>query len=205
MHRILRLATKPGDLILDFFAGSGTLGQAVLQLNKEDGGERRFILVSSTEATADEPNKNICRDVCATRVRRSIEGYQSEKAQHVEGLGDGFAYLRTKLIPTHRLEEYLDDNTVWAFIQLKHNHPLTSRGNMVAISTWNEQVLIYLPSTTPKFKTAFREALTRYPQAIVYAWTPAALADLIDENNLREVPVDLIRGFRFGNRGGNKE
>jgi adenine-specific DNA-methyltransferase len=53
MERIMRIATKPGDIVLDFFAGSGTTAQAVLNLNKEDGGNRRFILVSSTEATAD--------------------------------------------------------------------------------------------------------------------------------------------------------
>lgn len=204
MHRVLRLATKPGDLVVDFFAGSGTLAQAILQLNKEDGGERRFILVSSTEATADDPNKNLCRDVCATRVRRAVEGYTTEKARQVDGLGDGFAYLRAKHIPTHRLEEHLDDNLVWSYIQMKHDHPLTDRGSTVAVSTWNEQVLIYLPGTTAKFKAELSEALTQHPQAIVYTWTPTALAGLVDENSLREVPADLTRGFRFGNKGGNK-
>src|SRR5690606_17233362 len=64
MDRILRLATKPGDLVLDFFAGSGTLAQALLQLNAEDNGGRRFVMVSNTEATTTEPWKNLCRDVC---------------------------------------------------------------------------------------------------------------------------------------------
>lgn len=204
MHRILRLATKPGDLVLDFFAGSGTMAQAVLQLNKEDDGERRFILVSSTEATADEPSKNLCRDVCATRVRRAIEGYTTDKARQVAGLGDGFAYLRAKHIPVHRLEENLDDNLVWSYIQMKHHHPLTDRGSMLAVSTWNEQVLIYLPVTTAKFKAALSEALAQHPQAIVYTWTPSALANIVDENSLREVPADLTRGFRFGNKGGKQ-
>jgi adenine-specific DNA-methyltransferase len=201
MNRILRLATKPGDLVVDFFAGSGTLAQAILQLNKEDGGERRFILVSSTEATADEPDKNLCRDVCATRVRRAAEGYVSTKGQQVEGLGDGFAYLRAEHVPMHRLEEYLNDDMAWAFIQMKHHHPLTERGPLAAVSVSNAQTLIYLPATTAKMKTALREALTLHPQAIVYSWSPAALADMVNENNLREVPADLTRGFRFGNLG----
>jgi adenine-specific DNA-methyltransferase len=204
MDRILRLATKPGDLVVDFFAGSGTLAQAILQLNKEDGGERRFILVSSTEATADEPDKNLCRDVCATRVRRAAEGYASAKGQQVEGLGDGFAYLRAKHIPMHRLEERLDDSMVWSYIQMKHHHPLTELGTLASLSTWNGQTLVYLPNTKAKMKSALREALMLHPQAIVYTWTPAELADMVNENNIREVPADLTRGFRFGNLGGDQ-
>ena len=203
MDRILRLATQPGDLVLDFFAGSGTLAQAILQLNKEDGGERRFILVSSTEATQDEPDKNLCRDVCATRVRRAAQGYASGKGEQVEGLGGGFAYARTKHIPPHRLVDYLDDGLVWSYLQMKHHHPLTERAALASVSVWDGQVLIYLPKTTAKMKAALREALQAHPQATVYTWTPAALAGLVNENNLREVPADLVRGFRFGKLGGN--
>ncbi len=204
MDRILRLATKPGDLVLDFFAGSGTLAQAILQLNKEGVGERRFILVSSTEATESEPDKNLCRDVCATRVRRAAEGYQSVKGAQVEGLGGGFAYARTQHIPTHRLEERLDDGLVWSYIQMKHHHPLTEREKLASVSVWHGQALIYLPATTAKMKAALREALAQHPQAIVYTWTPAALAGLVNENNLRKVPADLTRGFRFGKLGGEQ-
>jgi adenine-specific DNA-methyltransferase len=204
MDRILRLATKPGDLVVDFFAGSGTLAQALLQLNKEDGGERRFILVSSTEATVAEPDKNLCRDVCATRVRRAVEGYESGKGQQVEGLGGGFAYLRAKPVPVHRMEERLDDGLVWSYIQMKHHHPLTVRAALASVSVWNGQALIYLPSTKPKMKAALREALEQHPQAIIYTWTPAALVGLVNENNLREVPADLTRGFRFGKLGGDQ-
>ncbi len=54
IERILRIATKPDDIILDFFAGSGTTAHAVMKLNAEDGGNRRFILVSSTEAIEEQ-------------------------------------------------------------------------------------------------------------------------------------------------------
>ena len=68
---LLAQASKPDDIILDFFAGSGTTAQAVLQLNQEDQGNRRFILVSNSEAPPnDTENKNLCRDVCAVRVKR---------------------------------------------------------------------------------------------------------------------------------------
>lgn len=88
---LLAQATRPGDTVLDFFAGSGTTGHAVLALNALDGGERRFILCSSTEATAKEPDKNLCRDVCAERIRRVITN---------EGYDASFAYLQLdKLAP----------------------------------------------------------------------------------------------------------
>jgi adenine-specific DNA-methyltransferase len=202
MDRILRLATKPGDLVVDFFAGSGTLAQALLGLNTEDGGDRRFILVSSTEATEEEPDKNLCRDVCATRVRRTIEGYTSNKAAEVKGTGGGFAYLRARRVPIHRLQDHLNDSMTWSFILMKHGHALSEPGKTVSLSVGIDQTLVYLPSTTVKMKNALKVLLVTHPQAVVYSWTPAALVGLVDENSLREVPADLTRGFRFGNLGG---
>lgn len=89
IKNLLQQATKPSDIVLDFFAGSGTTGQAVLELNADDGGDRSFILCSSTEATAKDPDKNLCRDVCAERLRRAMAGYSD-----VAPLGGSFAYLQ---------------------------------------------------------------------------------------------------------------
>jgi len=94
---LLSQATQPGDIVLDFFAGSGTTGQAVLELNAEDGGQRRFILCSSTEATSKEPDKNLCRDVCAERLRRVIAGYGG-KPGYSATQGGEFAYLQLDLL-----------------------------------------------------------------------------------------------------------
>ncbi len=82
--RILQLATEKDSLILDSFAGSGTSAHAVLQLNKVDGGNRRFILV--------EMESKIARDITADRVKRVALGYTNAKGEKVEGLGGGFRY-----------------------------------------------------------------------------------------------------------------
>ena len=74
LAELMRLVCGPDDLVLDFFAGSGTAAHAVLKINREDEGRRRFILVSNTETTAEEPEKNLCRDVCAKRVRKAATG-----------------------------------------------------------------------------------------------------------------------------------
>lgn len=68
IERVLKLASNPDSIILDFFAGSGTTGQAVLQMNAEDGGNRHFILCTNNE-------NGICKEVTFERIRRVIEGY----------------------------------------------------------------------------------------------------------------------------------
>lgn len=60
------VAKKSDATILDFFAGSGTTGHAVMKLNAEDGGNRRFILCTNNE-------NNICRDVTYERIKRVID------------------------------------------------------------------------------------------------------------------------------------
>ena len=95
IRNLLQQATRPGDIVLDFFAGSATTGHAVLELNAEDGGQRSFILCSSSEATAKEPDKNLCRDVCAERMRRVIAGYRGRP-----GISGNFAYLQLDRVDT---------------------------------------------------------------------------------------------------------
>ena len=77
-------AAGPDDIVLDSFAGSGTTAQAVLALNKEDGGNRKFILVEC-EDYADT--------ITAERVRRVINGVpEARDASLREGLGGSFTY-----------------------------------------------------------------------------------------------------------------
>ena len=54
---ILKLVSKEDAIILDFFAGSGTTGHAVLELNKEDGGNRKFILCTNNEISEDDKKR----------------------------------------------------------------------------------------------------------------------------------------------------
>lgn len=71
VRQFLEVSTGPGDLVLDFFAGSGTTAQAVIELNRQDGGDRKFILVQFPENTgrADFPT---IADITRERVRRVI-------------------------------------------------------------------------------------------------------------------------------------
>jgi adenine-specific DNA-methyltransferase len=85
------MSDKKDAIILDFFAGSGTTGHAVLELNKQDGGSRQFILCTNNE-------KNIATEVCYPRIEKVIQGYKNQKGKKVEGLGGSLKYLKTKFV-----------------------------------------------------------------------------------------------------------
>ncbi|NUM79632.1 site-specific DNA-methyltransferase, partial [bacterium] len=85
IRRILELTTDKNSIVLDFMAGSGTTGHAVLEANKEDGGMRQFILCTDNE-------NNICTDVCYPRLRKIIKGYKNVKDKSISGLGGNLKY-----------------------------------------------------------------------------------------------------------------
>lgn len=100
IKKILLSSTEDEDIILDSFAGSGTTGHAVLDLNKDDGGSRKFILIQMPYDTKENEKEkfNICQEITAERVRRVIEGYsyktQNGKKEKIDGLGGSFVYGR---------------------------------------------------------------------------------------------------------------
>ena len=79
LRTLLAASAGSDDIILDFFAGSGTTAQAVLELNKEDGGNRKFILVQLPEPTGREDYSTIA-DITKERVRRVIAKLNAEDA-----------------------------------------------------------------------------------------------------------------------------
>ena len=84
--------TTPNSTILDFFAGSGTTLHAAMQLNAEDGGHRKCILVTNNE-------NNICEEVTYERNKRVINGYTTPKGDEVEGLkSNTLRYYKTDFI-----------------------------------------------------------------------------------------------------------
>lgn len=83
IKRCVELGINSNDIILDFFAGSGTTAHAVLDLNKQDGGNRKFILVQLPEPTGRDDYKTIA-DITKERVRRVIKKLNDEDAGKFE-------------------------------------------------------------------------------------------------------------------------
>ncbi|HBT85674.1 MAG TPA: site-specific DNA-methyltransferase [Porphyromonadaceae bacterium] len=83
LHRIINLGLNKNDLILDFFSGSSTTAHAVMQLNAEDGGNRKFIMVQLPEETDEKSEaykagyKNIC-EIGKERIRRAGKKIEEE-------------------------------------------------------------------------------------------------------------------------------
>lgn len=101
IQRIIQMATNPDSIILDSFAGSGTTAHAVLNINKSDGGSRKFILVEMMD---------YAESITAERVKRVIDGYGSGK-QAVEGTGGNFTFYdlgQTLILPDGNLNEDVD-------------------------------------------------------------------------------------------------
>lgn len=105
VKRIISLATNENDIILDSFAGSGTTAHAVLEQNKEDKGNRKFILIEM---------EDYANSITAERVRRVIKGVKTAKSDLLKkGTGGSFSYfelgdtiemeslLRGKNLPTY--------------------------------------------------------------------------------------------------------
>ncbi len=95
---ILRLTSKEDAVILDFFAGSGTTGHAVLELNNEDGGTRQFILCTNNENNNGNGHGGIAEGVCYPRIKKVIEGYKDPSGNAVAGLGGNLRYYMGELV-----------------------------------------------------------------------------------------------------------
>jgi adenine-specific DNA-methyltransferase len=99
VHQLLSLPFTSNEyVVLDFFAGSGTTLDATMQLNAEDGGHRKCILVTNNE-------NNICEDVTYERNKRVINGYTTPKGVEVPGLkANTLRYYKTNYIPRERTQ-----------------------------------------------------------------------------------------------------
>lgn len=108
IERILQIASDPDSIILDSFAGSGTTAHAVLNMNKQDGGHRRFIMVEMGD---------YAESITAERVRRVISGY-GEGKKAVPGTGGGFSFyeLGEPLLIDGMLNPNVSEDKIRAYV-----------------------------------------------------------------------------------------
>ena len=202
---LLEQATHKEDTVLDFFAGSGTTAHALLQLNAEDGGRRRFILCSSTEATEKEREKNVCRDVCAARVRRVIEGYNGSSCFTVEQGGE-FAYLKLKKLAPADLPFEAKAGNAAALLSLRLAHAVWEfgEGSVQHIARADDyDVLLCAEVNANTF-----DELAAWPKAhgvqrlAVYCDRPVALQEALEERGVDANCHSLVEALLGGQAGG---
>ncbi len=145
---LLKLASNSNDIILDSFAGSGTTGHAVLEQNREDGGNRQFILV--------EMEPKIARKITAVRLERVSEGYtyeQKGKLQHVFGIGGNFSY--------YHVGETFSEKQEITFSEMAQLLFFKETGAPMAVDT----VLSLVEGDRPSYRTC--NAAERYKRAFL--------------------------------------
>lgn len=98
---ILEIHPNRSSLVLDFFAGSGTTGQAVMELNMESGANRKFILCTNNE-------NNICEEVTYQRLKTVITGKREDGSTYSDGLPANLKYYKTDFVAKDS-EEIYDD------------------------------------------------------------------------------------------------
>ena len=108
-------------IVLDFFAGSGTTAQAVMELNKADGGHRQFIICTNNE-------NEICETITYPRIKTVITGKRVDGSNYSEGISANLKYYRTDFVSKD--EEYLSEvllDHIAEMIKLEHGVKLDGK------------------------------------------------------------------------------
>jgi adenine-specific DNA-methyltransferase len=197
---VLKTITKKNAIILDFMAGSGTTGHAVLALNKEDGGNRKFILCTNDE-------NRICTDVCYPRVKKVIEGYKNSKGERIEGLGANLKYFKADentfvdAEPTDKNKKKLTDEATemlcikeWTF------EPVVDKKDFkIFKNTKHYTGIIFEPLAIEDFKKAIKNIDAKFS---VYVFSLSddtydeEFADVRKKVKLSPIPEVILRVYR---------
>lgn len=192
IEKILSLNSNKEDIILDSFAGSGTTAHAVLNLNKEDGGNRKFILIEM-EDYADT--------ITAERVKRVIKGYGEDK-KAVEGTGGDFTYYElgeaifleedvlNENLPIERIHEY-----IW-YTETKSTFYKQEEIYLLGIFSNTAYYFYYDKNAITTLDNSFlRKIKTKAEQYIIYADNCLLDENLMKKYNIvfKKIPRDITK------------
>jgi adenine-specific DNA-methyltransferase len=193
---ILEITTGKDSTIIDFFAGSGTTGQAVLELNK-DGGNRKFILCTNNE-------NRIATDVCYPRLKKVINGYTSNKKVKTTGLGGNLKYYKTEFVeglPTDKNKKILTEKAT-EMLCLKENTFILEKENKEYKIFSNQKKftgIIYNHDAIESFKKDIRSLNGKFK---VYIFSlgddtfDEEFNDLKEKVKLSPIPEAILRVYR---------
>ena len=193
IQRILQITTAGDDIILDSFAGSGTTAHAVLNMNKADGGHRKFILVEMMDY-ADS--------ITAERVKRVIKGY-GEGKNAVEGTGGNFSFYDlgepllvgdclSEAVAPEKIREY-----IW-FMETKQPYAPPSGGNPYYLGKHNSTgyYFYYEPQRVTVLDYAFLSTITEKADGtVIYADRCSISEDKLAKMGItfKKIPRDISR------------
>jgi len=181
LDSILAGTSKKDAIILDYFAGSGTTGHAVMMLNKQDGGNRKFILCTNNE-------NDIAEKVCYPRLKNSIKGNKDYKG--ITGFIENLRYFKTDFVeakPTDTNKRKLVDKSTEMLCLKEDCFELVKKGKNFKIFTNNQDKflgIIYDDTGIELFK---KEAKKINKKIITYVFSL--------DDSAREEELDEIKGL----------
>ncbi|ARN78238.1 type III restriction endonuclease subunit M [Nonlabens spongiae] len=192
IDRCIRISTDKSSIILDSFAGSGTTAHAVLNLNKEDGGNRKFIMVEM---------EDYAKDITAERVKRVIDGYGKDK-KAVDGTGGDFTYyelgkplfndnqILNEEVPLKNILEY-----VW-YSETKSNYKPQDEKYLLGKKEDTAYYFYYTKDSITTLDMDFlRQVKTKASNYIIYADNCLLDKELMDKYHIvfKKIPRDISR------------
>ncbi|MFK7750781.1 MAG: site-specific DNA-methyltransferase [Kordia sp.] len=195
ISNLIKSATynKKEPLILDSFAGSGTTAHAVLNLNKQDGGNRKFILVEM---------EDYANDITAERVKRVAKGYGKDK-KAVEGTGGAFDFYELGLPlfdENQNLNEQVGINKIREYIWFSETRtPFKAPKEINYFLGKKDDSVYYFIYEKNKLTTLDFDALelikTKGEQYVIYADNCLLPKDFMAKNNIifKKIPRDITR------------
>ena len=191
IERILQIATDKDSIVLDSFAGSGTTAHAVLNLNKADGGNRKFILVEMMDY-ADS--------ITAERVKRVIDGY-GEGKKKTEGTGGDFSFYEVgeALFTDGVLNEDVDEEKIRAYIWYTETHtpyqkPTKGNASFLGCEDDTAYYFHYAKGETTTLDAAFlRSIKTKAERYVIYADVCVLSPEMMEKRNIefKKIPRDI--------------
>ena len=199
---ILDTVFNKNAVVLDFFAGSGTTGQAVLELNHEDGGKRSFILCTNN---GDEKSEHkIASEVCYPRVKKVITGYKNSKDGKTEGLGGNLKYYKTDFVeaePTDKNKRKLVKESTDMLCILENAFELVSEKPEFKIFKNTDKYVgvIFYEEAIEDYKKAIKN-IDGYFNTYVFSMgdDPHAqkFADVVEKVTLCAIPEVILKVYR---------
>lgn len=196
---LIDLATKPGDTILDGFAGSGTAGHAVLKLNSENE-PRNFILIQMNEFDKEGEEVKVCEQVTAERIKRVIQGYSD--VEGIEGAFDYYILGKPLFKKNGNLNEAVGEDPIRNYIYYTETKlPLTkerNKENWYLLDNFN-QTGYYFFYEKDKLTTLDLESLSivkeKSEQYLIYADNCLLDKDYMLKHNIifKKIPRDIKR------------
>lgn len=197
INRILTLAGNKNSTVLDFFAGSGTTGHAVLKANQIDGGHRNFILCTNNE------NK-ICSDICFPRLKKVITGYKNLNGQKVKGFGGNLKYFTTDFVeaePTDKNKRKLVKESTEMLCILENAFELVKETEEFKIFKNTDKYLgvIYYEEAIEDYKKAIKK-MDGYFNTYVFSMGDdphtQKFIDVKDKVTLCAIPEVILKVYR---------